>query len=231
MRVPATADQNIRKVRAVYHICPNMNPDEIVIGENILRAAEKSGVERLVYHSVLHPQTEAMPHHWAKLRVEELVIKSAFRWTIVQPTVYMQNVLAQWDSISRRGVYPVPYPAGTRLSLADLDDVAEAAAVILTESGHDGAIYELAGTAPMSQSDVADTLSKVLDRPVSVEQVSIETFRANARASGLGDYQVDGLVKMFEYYASYGLVGNPRVLTWLLGRPPTTLVDFLKKQV
>jgi hypothetical protein len=25
-----------------------------------------------VFHSVLKPQTEAMPHHWNKLRVEEL---------------------------------------------------------------------------------------------------------------------------------------------------------------
>jgi NAD(P)H dehydrogenase (quinone) len=231
MRVPATADQNMRKIRAVYHICPNMSSDEKAIGENILRASQKNGVERLVYHSVLHPQTEEMPHHWAKLRVEERIVKSGFRWTILQPTVYMQNILAQWEGISQQHAYPVPYPAGTRLSMVDLDDVAEAAAVVLTEPGHDGAIYELVGTLPMSQWDVVDRLSNVLERPISVERVSYEAFRANAQAAGLGAYQVDGLIKMFDYYASYGLIGNPRVLNWLLGRQPATLMDFLKRQI
>ncbi len=28
------------------------------------------GVKRFVYHSVLHPQIEAMPHHWAKMQTE-----------------------------------------------------------------------------------------------------------------------------------------------------------------
>ena len=58
-------------VQAIYHICPNMNPDEVAIGEVVIAAARAAKVERLVYHSVLHPQTEAMPHHWHKLRVEE----------------------------------------------------------------------------------------------------------------------------------------------------------------
>jgi hypothetical protein len=64
-----------------------------------------------------------------------------------------------------------------------------------------------------------------------VERVSYEAFRANAQAAGLGAYQVDGLIKMFDYYASYGLIGNPRVLNWLLGRQPATLMDFLKRQI
>jgi uncharacterized protein YbjT (DUF2867 family) len=56
--------------RAVYHICPNVNPDEVTIGRTVITAARAAGVERFVFHSVLHPQVEAMPHHWNKLRVE-----------------------------------------------------------------------------------------------------------------------------------------------------------------
>lgn len=227
MQDPAAAGQYFRNVRAVYHICPNMSPDEIAIGEIVLGAALENGVEHLVYHSVLHPQTEEMPHHWAKLRVEEKIIRSGLNFTILQPTVYMQNVIAQWDSVISRGIYPVPYPVETRLSLVDLDDVAEAAAIVLTQPGHDGATYELAGTAPLSQLQVAEALSANLDWPVLAEQTPIEAFRENA--SGLGKYQVDGLVKMFEYYSRYGLVGNPNVLTWLLGRSPTSLVDCIAR--
>jgi hypothetical protein len=44
----------------------------------------------------------------------------------------------------------------------------------------------------------------------------------------MGDYQVETLVKMFRYYENYGFEGNPRVLGWLLRRPPTTLADFVR---
>ena len=53
------------------------------------------------------------------------------------------------------GRYRVPYPVDTKLSLVDLDDVAEAAALVLTEAGHSGASYELVGTTPMSQIEIA----------------------------------------------------------------------------
>ena len=74
---------------AVYHICPNVQPDEQVIGALALAAAQGVGA-RFVYHSVLHPQAAAMPHHWAKLRVEEMVFAAGVHFTILQPTAYVQ---------------------------------------------------------------------------------------------------------------------------------------------
>ncbi|MCE7860790.1 MAG: NAD-dependent epimerase/dehydratase family protein [Chloroflexi bacterium CFX2] len=63
-------------VRAVYHICPNMSPEEDVIGRLVVGEAKKAGVEHFVYHSVLHPQIEVMNHHWQKMRVEEMLFES-----------------------------------------------------------------------------------------------------------------------------------------------------------
>ncbi len=34
---------------------------------------------------------------------------------------------------------------------------------------------------------------------------------------------------MFAYYAAYGLIGNPQILGWLLGRPPTSLESFVNE--
>ena len=118
----------LQGARAIYHICPNMSPDEVVIGKLVIEEANKAGVEHFVYHSVLHPQIEAMNHHWQKLRVEEIIFESGIPFTILQPAPYMQNLLANWDAITREGVYRTPYPTGTRLSLVDLDDVAAVAA-------------------------------------------------------------------------------------------------------
>ncbi|MFQ5746975.1 MAG: NmrA family NAD(P)-binding protein, partial [Gemmatimonadota bacterium] len=105
--------------RAVYHICPNLHPAEAEIGRAAIEAARAAGVERFAFHSVLHPQIEAMPHHWRKLRVEEALIESGLPFTILQPAAYMQNVLGRLAEIAETGRHRVPYPVETRLCLVD----------------------------------------------------------------------------------------------------------------
>jgi uncharacterized protein YbjT (DUF2867 family) len=227
----STLDEAFQGIKKVYHICPNVSPDEFSIGENVLTAAKSAHIQHFVYHSVLHPQTKDMPHHWKKYRVEELIFASGLPFTILQPAVYMQNILARWDSIINQGLYPIPYPVETRISLVDLDDLAQVAAIVLTGSGHENATYELVGTPPLPQTEVAETLSEGLALPVSAQEISIETWEKGARETGLGDYQVETLSKMFRYYARFGLVGNPNVLTWLLGRQPTSLPAFIASVV
>jgi uncharacterized protein YbjT (DUF2867 family) len=229
VRDAAAVEQALHGVQALYHICPNMSPDELAIGRLVIGAARSAGVAHFVYHSVLHPQTEAMPHHWQKLRVEEHLFESGLAYTILQPAAYMQNVLAGWESIVEEGIYRVPYPAQTRLRMVDVEDVACAAALALTQAGHEGAIYELAGPEALTQVQVAATLSQVLGRVVRAEVIPLDAWEQRARASGLGDYQVETLVKMFRYYERYGLEGNPNVLRWLLGRPPTPFVACVER--
>jgi NAD(P)H dehydrogenase (quinone) len=178
---------------------------------------------------VLHPQTGAMPHHWQKLRTEELLLEAGLPYTILQPAAYMQNVLAYWDQIVQQGVYAVPYATETRLGMVDLEDVAEAAAIVLTEKGHAGATYELASADVLSPVEVAAVLERQLARPVRAQAVPLDLWERGARASGVGDYPVETLLQMFRYYEHYGFSGNPQVLTWLLRRPPATFAGFIER--
>ncbi len=229
MRVEAVLVQAMRDARAVYHICPNVNPDEVTIGRAMIVAARAHRIEHFVYHSVLHPQTRAMPHHWKKLQVEEALFESGLAYTVLQPAAYMQNVLSGWQAIMIDGIHAVPYPVTTRLGMVDLEDVAEAARVVLTERGHASAIYELAGPEVLAQTEVAEILSRRLGRPVRAERIPIETWTERARASGMGDCQIDALVRMFHYYERFGFWGNPRALTQLIGRPPGSFEAFVER--
>lgn len=217
-------------VRAVYHICPNMYPYETTVGAMALQAARRAGIEHFVYHSVLHPQSEEMPHHWHKLRVEEWIFESGLDFTIVQPAAYMQNVLAYRSKIEDDGNYPIPYPVTTRMSLVDLRDVAAVVATVLTTPGHTGAIYELAGPQILTQDEIAAILSQQLGRPVRAEALSLDDWEVNARRSGLADYAVDTLLRMFRYYAQHGFWGNSNVLRWLLNRAPITFAEWAKRE-
>lgn len=229
VRDPAALRAAMDGAQAVYHICPNVHPDELGIGTATLAAAQAAGVERFVFHSVLHPQTESMPHHWQKLRVEAAIFESGLPFTILQPAPYMQNTLASWEAARANGMFKVPYSADTCLSLVDLDDVAAAAARVLSEPGHAGATYELVGTPGLTQTAVAAEMGRALGRAVAAVAEPVEDWAARARVAGLGEYQVSTLLAMFDYYARYGLWGTPGVLTWLLGRPPTTYAAWVDR--
>ncbi len=230
MCAAATMAGAFQGISAVYHICPNMHPMETAIGMSAITAARAARCDRFVYHSVLHPQIEAMPHHWQKLRVEEQLFTSGLSYTILQPGAYMQNVLGNWHDLLEHGIYAVPYGSQTRMSLVDLQDVAEVAARVLREPGHAGATYELCGPEGLTQEEMADILQRQLRCSVAVQVASIEAWRKKAARAGLSDYQVDALVKMFAYYDRHGFCGNPGVLRWLLGRPPTRFADFVKRE-
>ena len=103
VRDDATLAQAMRDVRAVYHICPAVQQDEAEIGHRLISAAQAAGVGHFVFHSVLHPQIAALPHHAQKLRVETALIQSGVPFTILQPASYMQNLLGVWDRIVQQG--------------------------------------------------------------------------------------------------------------------------------
>ena len=227
LRDPSAMHDAAQGIRAIYHICPNVDPHELEIGKLMIETAELAGIDQFVYHSVLHPQVESMPHHWKKLRVEERLFESKLAWTILQPAIYMQNILVHKDSSLTKGIYPVPYNVERQFSLVDLDDVAEAAKLILTTSGHSGATYELVGTLPLSSIDIASAISRKLDIHVEAVQVSLNAWERRARTSGFDDYQRSALVKMFEYYDNFGMTGSSNILSYLLSRRPTTFNNFL----
>jgi uncharacterized protein YbjT (DUF2867 family) len=229
MRSAETMAEAMRGARAVYHIPPNMAPDEIAMVETAIEAALDAGVKHFVYHSVLHPQIEAMPHHWQKMRAEERLFESGLPFTILQPAVYMQNALAHRTRVAEEGVYPVPYAADAGVSMVDLEDVARAAAVVLTEPGHLGATYELCGREVVSPTEIAEIFTRCLGHPVRAEVISREEWAASAREAGLGDYEIETLLAMFIYYERHGLEGNPNVLEWLLGRPAVGFEEFVER--
>jgi NAD(P)-dependent dehydrogenase (short-subunit alcohol dehydrogenase family) len=71
-------------------------------------------------------------------------------------------------------------------------------------------------------------IGQALGRTIQIETETPETW--DARASGPNSYQRETLTRMFSYYAQHGLIGNCNTLRWLLGREPTSLADFARRQ-
>lgn len=228
MMDPKVVEEAFKGVNAVYHICSALNPLEVEIGEMMVKAAQSSKVEHFVFHSVLHSVLQDMPHHQKKLMVEAKVVDSGVPYTIIQPAVIMQNIFESWKSLAEKGVFQQKFfTKETRMNMVDLDDVAEAAAIILTTPGHTGVTYELCGPENLSLSDMVSAMEQNFGREIKVENIEDEVFEAQLKKFGVGEYRVSGLLKMFRHYNEHGFAGNPNVLTWILRRKPTDFSSFI----
>ncbi|MDX1620726.1 MAG: NmrA family NAD(P)-binding protein [Nitriliruptorales bacterium] len=227
----ATLRSALEGVEAVYHIAPNVHPDEIAMGACVIAACRKEAVERVLFHSVIHPQLEAMPHHWRKLRVEEHLIESGLRWTILRPAAYLQNVLGYLPEVRETGRYRVPYGTGRPAWMVDLADVAEVAASALADDLHAFASYDLCGPDGLTPQDVAQALGRYLEREVEADRLDPDEWLERAKRAGMAAEARESLHAMFRHYDAHGMAGNPTVLTTLLGRPPRGLVEVLERAI
>ncbi|MBX9760160.1 MAG: NAD(P)H-binding protein [Beijerinckiaceae bacterium] len=226
MFAPDVMDAALTGASQVLHICPPMNPREDELAFEMITRSKAAGVERFVMWSVLHPHIE-VPHHRRKQKAEAALIESGLAFTILQPGRYMQHLETIWKSVRDDGVHAFPFSTQSRFSLAHLDDLANAAALILTAPGHENAIYELAGPQALSQDDCARIISHVLGRPVRAQAAPLEEVLDKARAAGMPEWRVETLRVMNGHYDAHGLEGNGNVLRWLLDRDPKTFADYV----
>jgi uncharacterized protein YbjT (DUF2867 family) len=209
--------------RAAYHLAPNVHPDEVGMARRLAAAAARTDLPHLVFHSVLHPEDGRMPHHLRKAEAEG-ILRAAFptRVVVLRPAAYHQNLVPA----ALRGELAVPYSLDAPFTTVDLDDVAEVAARVLLDPGTAGGVHDLAGPELLSTRRMADAATVALGRPVAARRLTTSEWLAGPGA-GLDDDARRALLAMFAAYDDDGLVGDPRKLAILLGRPPTTWTQRL----
>lgn len=198
-------------VDAIYHLAPNVHPDEIGMARRVVEAARDAGVGRFAFHSVLHPDDSSMAHHVRKHVAEQAVRDIIPAAAVLRPAAYQDNLVPAVLA----GEVVVPYSLDTPFTNVALVDVAEAAAIVLTGAGSAGTTYELVGPQSLSVREMAEIAG------VPARRTSVEAWVAGpgARVPRPGR---DDLIAMFEAYDSVGLAGESPDLERLLGRPATT---------
>ncbi|WP_410631651.1 SDR family oxidoreductase [Amycolatopsis sp. cmx-4-83] len=227
---PGALAEAMDGVDAVVHIGPLFHHREADIGRAVVAAARRADVGHFVQFSVTHPQIEALLNHQAKLAVERAVLQSPIPFTILQPMHYLQNINVPLTVES--GVHREPFSPDTRLAQVDLEDVTAVAAQVVGDPHHHYAIYELCGSDYVNGHEIAAAIEKASGRTVEAEARPIGDLADSARQKREEDeFTYDAMYRLFGHYNRYGITGNPNVLTWLLGRPPTTLAEYVEREL
>ena len=122
-------------------------------------------------------------------------------------------------------------------SYTALQDLAEVAAKVLEErEQHNLAQYPLVSTSvPMGYREVCKIAGEKIGKEITVEQMPFQKLiDGNSEAMfGLKEhpYTRDGIQRMLLYYNYHGLVGSANVMTWLLGRRPTSWENWIEGKI
>lgn len=211
----------VKDVDRVFYIAPAFLPHEAEVGVRVVEAARDAGVRRFVFSSVIHPILSALGNHAHKGPVEEAVLTSGMEYTFLHPTVFFQNFSSSWPRVVETGVFAEPWSADTRFSRVDYRDVAEVAAIALTEDSLLYGTFELCAEGWLNRYEVAAMMGDILGRPIKAERVDPKMA---ASVAGPG---APALERMFDWYDHRGLLGNALTLRAVLGHEPRTLRAFL----
>lgn len=216
---PTSVATALKGVDRVFYIAPVALPGEAEAGKAFVAAAIDSGVRRFVFSSVIHPVLSGLPNHALKAPVEEAVLNSDLEYVFLHPTVLFQNFAGAWEGIVKTGVVAEPWSNDTRFSRVDYRDVAEVAAIALTEDRLLYGTYELCAEGWLDRHDVSALVGEVLGRKITPERIDPDSLPADAQA----------MRPMFDHYDVIGLRGNALTLTAILGRGPRTLRAYFEE--
>jgi uncharacterized protein YbjT (DUF2867 family) len=109
----------------------------------------------------------------------------------------------------------------------DVRDIAAVAAVVLTESGHEGATYTLTGPEAITHSQIAAALTAALGRTVTFTDVPPEAFAASIRKL-LPPWQVDGVLEDYAHYRRGEAAAVSPVVEQITGTAPYSIDQFAR---
>lgn len=207
------------------------SPDTVALLGNVLQQAEKGSVRHVVKLSAIGARpdssVELMRDHYA---VDQMLKASPLCWTLLQPHLYMQNLLRFADSVQHEGKISAPM-ADRRFPLVDTRDVGAAAAMVLRNpTSHASRTYQLTGPEAHSYGDVANALSAVMQRHIIYEAVSPESFEKKLVESGVPGWRAFDLAHIASAYGPSSCRVSSDIES-LLGHGPTPIETFFKDYI
>jgi len=214
-----TVGQALEGITSVFYIAPVFLADQAAIGRRLVAQAVEAGVKRFVFSSLIHPVLSGLPNHAAKAPVEEAILDSDLEFTFLHPAILFQNYAGAWRNILETGIIAEPWSNETRHSRVDYRDVAEVAAIALTEDRLVNGTFELCSEGSLNRHDIAAMISEIARRKIEARHAGREM---------IGQFP-DVLKPMFEHYDHFGLRGNALTLRTILSREPRTLRTYFEE--
>lgn len=189
---------------------------------NVINAAKAAGVKFIAYTSLLHADKSPLGLHVEHVETENMLADSGIPYALLRNGWYSENYLASAPAALAHGVF-IGAAGDGKIASATRADYAAAAARVISEEGHAGKVYELAGDNGWTLTELAALLSKASGKNVVYQNLSEAEFAAALKGAGLPDWLATMLADSDAGAAKGGLFDDSKTLSKLIGRPTTTI--------
>ncbi len=227
--IPNDVKKIFNNIDSVFLLNPVGNT-EASEGLFAVNGARMAGVKRIVYMSV-HKLDDwiHLPHFGSKLPIELAIKDSGIPYTVLRPNNFYQNDYWFKDALLQYGVYPQPL-GDVGVSRVDVADIAETAAITLTQDGHEGKTYNLVGPDALTGAQVAAIWSETLGTTITYAGNDLDSWEQQF-LQFLPDWMVFDFKLMYECFQRDGFLATQEdidIQTKLLGHAPRKFSDFTK---
>lgn len=215
-------DSALQGAEKVLLISSNEIGERLSQHRAVIDAARRANVKLLAYTSVLRADTSTLGLAAEHKHTEQAIKDSGVPAVILRNGWYTENYTAGVATAVANGAIYGSAGDG-RISSAARSDYAEAAAAVLSGSGHAGKVYELAGDSAYTLSELAAEAARQSGKPVEYRNIPEADYKAALLGFGLPEV-IAVLLSDSDTAASKGaLFDDSRQLSALIGHPTVSL--------
>jgi NAD(P)H dehydrogenase (quinone) len=219
---PALLADALKGINTLMLISSNEIGKRFEQHSHVIEAAKSAGIQWIVYTGLLHADASTLSLAGEHLATEEALKKLGIPFTILRNGWYTENFTNAILGSLTHGAIMGSAGEG-KISAATRADFANAAAAVLTSTGHEGKIYELAGDSSFTMNDLAAEVSRQSGKTIVYKNMPMEEYAAALVSIGIPE----GFAQFYagaDVSTSKGdLFDDGHQLSKLLARPTTPL--------
>jgi NAD(P)H dehydrogenase (quinone) len=221
---PRAVRAALHEVRTLFLVSAHEHPDRVGLHAGVVDAAEAAGVTRIVYLSFLGAAPDAT-FTFARdhFHTEQHIRGTGAAFTFLRDSIY-QDALPFFVGADRviRG------PAGQgRVSAVARDDIADVAAAVLLNPGHESRTYDVTGPEAITLHDAAEELTRATGRPVRYHAEQLNEAYASRAHYEASEYEIAGWVTSYAAIAAGEMATVSDTVAAVAGHPPVTFARWL----
>ncbi|WP_443938492.1 SDR family oxidoreductase [Pedobacter sp. MW01-1-1] len=224
---PASLADALNGIDALLLISGNEIGQRETQHNHVIAAAKVAGVNWIVYTSILHADTSPLGLGVEHLATEKALDASGIPYTILRNGWYTENYAGTLkDSVAAGAI--IGSAGDGKIASATREDYALAAAEVLTTTGHENKVYELAGDEAYTLTEFAAEVSKQVGKVIPYKNLPEAEFAAILTSIGLPEFFANLLADSDVGASKGGLFDDSKTLSKLIGRPTTPYAEVIK---
>lgn len=189
---------------------------------NVIDAAKIAGVKWIVYTSLLHADKSSLSLADEHLATEAALKASGIPHTVLRNGWYTENYTGSVNGAIAAGAF-IGSAGDGKIASAARADYAEAAVEVLTNVGHVGKVYELAGDEAYTLSDLAAEISRQTGKSIPYNNLPEAEYANILKNLGLPEGLAFAIAGWDVGASKNDLFDDTKQLSALIGRPTTSL--------